>query len=704
MSKVVELIFEDGDFETGFRATLDISEDNQNHQTGRIRVRASLPPGSIVFSNYTQWQEIYQRLETKYRRPPVIIHDNPASADECRESFESLKNSINHWLKSSEFRPIEQELFKSLNASDEIRVIVRTANPKLRKLPWESWDFFEHFNGAAVAISPLEQRLPDTTPNRDLKVKILAIFGSSIGINIDKDQELLESLRQAGADVRILKSPKRQAFETLWDETWDILFFAGHSYSQEDDKGYIYINENEKLALSELKRTLKKAIQGGLQLAFFNSCDGLGIASELEKLHIPQIIVMREPVPDQFAQEFLRYFLKQFSRGESLYASVRKAREELHDLSDIESKFPGVSFLPVIFQNPAAKPVTWKDFLQPPEKLSKWKMAIAGFVVSTVSLSVISWWLFVRPICSFSDFRTRLFISIPQGQRFNPGGSTSFVPIAKPLHVEIKQAIPEFDLQKVSYPGSVPGIQKVLQGSFTFSLSSINLRSQDFEKAKGFSVVEIPVGIDAVAVAVNPEINIPGLTLAQLKDIYTGKIYNWNQVGGPNIKIIPYSRKQDEAGTVQYFVDTVLENTPLDPQVVKFVNTTTEGLGKVESNAGGIYYASAPELVPECGIRPLPLGLQKGNFIPPYKGDLVPSESCGDQPKKRNEINRKAFERGGDYPLTRNLFVIIKDFQVENNLDEKAGRAYANLMLTGKGQAIIQKAGFIPIGYACPLR
>ncbi|MDZ8033934.1 substrate-binding domain-containing protein [Nostoc sp. DedSLP04] len=699
MSKIVELIFEDGDIETGFQATLDISEDSQSHQTGRIRVRASLPPGSIVFSNYTQWQEIYQRLETKYRRP-VIIYDNPASADECRESFESLKKSINHWLKSSEFRPIEQELFKSLNASDEIRVIVRTANPKLRKLPWESWDFFEHFNGAAVAISPLEQRLPDTTPNRDLKVKILAIFGSSTGINIDKDQELLESLRQAGADVRILKSPQRQAFETLWDENWDILFFAGHSYSQEDDKGYIYINENEKLALSELKRTLKKAIQGGLQLAFFNSCDDLGIASELEKLHIPQIIVMREPVPDQFAQEFLRYFLKQFSRGESLYASVRKAREELHDLSDIESKFPGVSFLPVIFQNPAAKPVTWKDFLQPSEKLSKWKMAMAGFVVGTVSLSVISWWLFVRPICSFSDFRTRLFINIPQGQRFYYGGGTTFATMAE--YVEIKQAIAEFDLEKRAWNGSDEGIEKVIRGSFSFSLSSRNLKGEDFEKAKGFSVVEIPVGIDAVAVAVNPEINIPGLILAQLNDIYTGKIYNWNQVGGPNIKIIPYSRKQ--GGTVQYFVDTVLASTPLNPKVVEFVNSTTDGLRKVKSNIGGIYYASAPELVPECGIRPLPLGFQKGNFIPPYKGDLVPSESCGDQPKKRNEINRKAFEKSGDYPLTRNLFVIIKDFQVENNLDEKAGRAYANLMLTGKGQAIIQKAGFIPIGYACPLR
>ncbi|MBD2358574.1 substrate-binding domain-containing protein [Tolypothrix sp. FACHB-123] len=704
MSKVVELTLEEGDFETGFPVILDISDDSLGNHKGRIRIRASLPPGSIVASNYTQWQEIYQKLETKYRRAPVVIPDNPASPEECRELFENLKNSINNWLKSNEFRPIEQELFRSLNSSDEIRVIVRTAHPKLRKLPWESWDFFEHFDNAAVAISPLDHRLPETTPNRNSIVKILAIFGSSTDINIDKDRELLEKLRQAGAYVRILKSPKRPDFETLWDENWDILFFAGHSYSHNDDKGFIYINENEKVALSELKHTLRKVIKdGGLQLAIFNSCDGLGIATEMEKLHIPQMIVMREPVPDQFAQEFLRYFLKPFSQGKSLYASVREARQKLSELSDIESKFPGVSLLPIICQNPVAKPVTWEGFKKPPQKIPKWKIAMAGLMVSAISLSLIYWWLLERPICSFSDFRTKLFINIPQKQQFNYGGSTSWIPIASPVDSAIKKTIPEFDLQYISPPssgGSVWGIGELLQGNLAFSQSSRPPKDDERQKAlaQGFPLDSVAIGIDAVVVAVNRGLNIPGLTKAQLKGIYTGKIRNWQEVGGPNLPIIPYSRSLEESGTVQYFYVDVLEREPLNPQVVQFVKTTTIGLQQVTNNLGGIYFASASEVVPQCRIRPLPLARQQDNFIAPYRGNLVPPQLCGNQ--NRNQINIAAFEKG-DYPLTRNLFVIIKDFPGESNPEEKAGRAYANLMLTGKGQAIIEEAGFVPTRNAC---
>ncbi|NJO29878.1 MAG: hypothetical protein HC874_21865 [Richelia sp. SL_2_1] len=62
--------------------------------------------------------------------------------------------------------------------------------------------------------------------------------------------------------------------------------------------------------MAELRDSLQTAIQQRLQLAIFNSCDGLGIAAELESLHIPQVIVMREPVPDFVAQEFLKYFFR----------------------------------------------------------------------------------------------------------------------------------------------------------------------------------------------------------------------------------------------------------------------------------------------------------------------------------------------------------------------------------------------------------
>ena len=95
-----------------------------------------------------------------------------------------------------------------------------------------------------------------------------------------------------------------------------------------------------------------------MQLAIFNSCDGLGLAGELADLYIPQTIVMREPVPDIVAQEFLKYFLTGFAEGQSFYLAVREARERLQG---IENEFPGASWLPVICQNPAVIPANWQQ-------------------------------------------------------------------------------------------------------------------------------------------------------------------------------------------------------------------------------------------------------------------------------------------------------------------------------------------------------
>jgi CHASE2 domain-containing sensor protein len=97
-----------------------------------------------------------------------------------------------------------------------------------------------------------------------------------------------------------------------------------------------------------------------LQIAIFNSCDGLGVAREFALLHIPQIILFKEPVPDPVAQTFLAYFLESFANGQSLYLSVREARERLQAL---ENKFPCASWLPLIFQNPAETSITWQALL-----------------------------------------------------------------------------------------------------------------------------------------------------------------------------------------------------------------------------------------------------------------------------------------------------------------------------------------------------
>lgn len=77
-------------------------------------------------------------------------------------------------------------------------------------------------------------------------------------------------------------------------------------------------------------------------------------------------------------------------------------------------------------------------------------------------------------------------------------------------------------------------------------------------------------------------------------------------------------------------------------------------------------------------------------LVPPYKNPFVPSSQC---PAQRNQLNADAFQNG-QYPITRNLFVIVKQ---NGQIDQQAGEAYASLLLTPQGQELIEKAGFVRI-------
>jgi phosphate transport system substrate-binding protein len=284
--------------------------------------------------------------------------------------------------------------------------------------------------------------------------------------------------------------------------------------------------------------------------------------------------------------------------------------------------------------------------------------------------------------------------NVPSGL-FNYGGSTSWAPIRLTIDTAITAARPEFRLRYVqpnnANPGSGTGIQALIDGQLTFTQSSRPVLDQELSRAqqRGFSLNQIPVAIDGLAVAVNPSLNIPGLTLDQLKSIYKGKINNWSQVGGPNIPIRAFSRRITDGGTVELFVQDILGGEPLGSQV-EFVSTTTQALQKLAGSPGGIYYASAPEVVPQCSIRPLPLGRTQGQYVAPYQEPLVLPNEC---PGKRNTLNIEAFQ-SGKYPITRNLFVVVKQ---TGQIEQQAGVAYANLLLTEQGQEMITQAGFVKI-------
>lgn len=717
MGKVVIISLEASDPTQPFLVRLDMGEDDPRGQIFTLKgLRGTLPSAHPVLTCYDEWQQHYYNLEAHYRRSRLTLVDrepelNRASPEaiaenlsQCRAAADRLRHSLNAWLKADEFRLIERKLLRSLAPADQVQVVIQTSDPNLRRLPWETWEFFDEFPQAALALSPLEhlQAPPPAPERRGDRVRILAILGNSDGINVEPDRTLLEQLPDA--EVCVLVEPQRSQLEQLWQQAWDILFFAGHSISHTDGKtGYITINRHEQLSLTELQNTLKRSAQNGLRLAIFNSCDGLGLARALENTGISQVIVMREPIPDQAAQDFLTYFLNAFANGQSAPTAVREAREKLHDLSGIESHYPGTSGLPMLFQLTIA-PVSWQQFLpdpRPPSAPQPWEwllrhqrsLLLASSAIGLLLAVGTAAWL-GSPICSFTSPRAKALIPIPEGL-FNYGGSLAWSPMSPVVQSAIESTLPQFGLRYLSSAGSSEGIQLVLSGQLSFAQSTRPLTGEELQaaQAQNFELAQRNVAIEAIAVAVHPQLQIPGLTLADLQDIYTGKLRNWNQLGGPDLSITPYSRPPETGGTTWFFIEAVLHNQPFDPRVVQFVGSTSEGISRLSLDPGGLYYASATEIVPQCHLRALPIGHQPGEYIPPYEGNFIPPEQCWQQ---RNQINQAAF---GDrtYPLSRNLLVIYKDFPGRHNQEEQAGRAYAKLLLTDQGQRLIEQVGLVPL-------
>jgi CHASE2 domain-containing sensor protein len=348
-----------GDFQQGFQVMLEIGGEGDRPS---IELLGALPPHPELVDHLVQWQQLYRSLSVNNLssriQPQEIIYGGSVNrVEDCRRSAAKLQHLMLQWLDSPSFRRLDQRLREALCLSASIRLLIRTPDPHLQHLPWHLWSFIEHYSKTEMALSaPMSKRVKVENISTDRQVRILAILGNSLNINIQADAQFLEAL--PGAKVTFLVEPPRQLInQHLWEQSWNILFFAGHS-DTEGDRGLIHINPQEKLSLEELKYGLNKAISQGLQLAIFNSCDGLGLAQALEPLHLPQMIVMREPVPDRVAQEFLKYTLSAFSSGKSLYLSVREARERLQGLED---QFPCATWLPIICQNSAEVPPTWQE-------------------------------------------------------------------------------------------------------------------------------------------------------------------------------------------------------------------------------------------------------------------------------------------------------------------------------------------------------
>ena len=368
----------EGSCDRGFPVSLQISDALH---TPIAEVTGHLPAAPDLLALYHAWQSAYTNLGFAARisaRPGQKTNRSVvAERADCATLAKSLVQQFNHWLSALEFRGIRECWLEKLTTDDDVLVLVQTEDLLLQKLPWHQWDILERYPKAEVALGATQFNRPARSRPLNKRVKILAILGDSEGLNIERDRSILQQLRDA--DVTFLVEPaRRQLNDELWNQQWDILFFAGHGSSRAD--GQIYINQTEGLAIADLKNALRTAVSQGLQLAILNSCEGLKSAHDLAALQIPQTILMREQVPDLVAQEFLTHFLTEFAAGQSLYLAVRSARERLQGL---ESEFICASWLPMIYQNLAATPPTWMDLKRPQPR---WHVPIVTAAMVTLAV------------------------------------------------------------------------------------------------------------------------------------------------------------------------------------------------------------------------------------------------------------------------------------------------------------------------------
>lgn len=221
---------------------------------------------------------------------------------------------------------------------------------------------------------------------------------------------------------------------------------------------------------------------------------------------------------------------------------------------------------------------------------------------------------------------------------------------------------------QVTGGGSGTGIAALINKATDICAASRSMTPEEraqAEKNNGKKVKEIPVALDGIAIYMHEKNPLKEITLAQIKDIYMGKITNWKDVGGEDKKIVVYSR-ENNSGTYVYFKEHVLkdEDFTADAQtlpgtaaVINAVSKDTYSIGY-----GGIAYAK--------GVRVVPVKKDKNEKA------IVPSmESV----------------RANTYPISRHLYFYVM------GEPQGAVKSFIEWVLSGEGQKICAEVGYYPL-------
>jgi phosphate transport system substrate-binding protein len=262
-----------------------------------------------------------------------------------------------------------------------------------------------------------------------------------------------------------------------------------------------------------------------------------------------------------------------------------------------------------------------------------------------------------------------------------PGGATSIenkgsdtmVNLALAWAETYGQIMPEVQIA-VTGGGSGTGIAALINGTVDMANASRQIKEEERSQAEanGIEPVEHVVAGDAIAVVVHPTNPVQGLTIAQLSDIFSGKITNWRAVGGEDRPIVLLSRESN-SGTHVFFLEQVVRQGDADDKTLFSPDTllmpSSEGISaEVRQNPNAIGYDGLGYVTPDQKVLGVAL--------------------TGDEPYVVPTVETV---KNGSYPIARGLYIYTAG-EPQGAVEE-----YLSWILGPAGQAIVQELGFVPL-------
>ncbi len=249
-----------------------------------------------------------------------------------------------------------------------------------------------------------------------------------------------------------------------------------------------------------------------------------------------------------------------------------------------------------------------------------------------------------------------------RAETFQIDGSTTVGPIADAFAEYFKSVYPSLDIT-VKKTGSGDGAAALIDGRCDIATMSRFMKPDEFSKAVANGVMPVAhvIAMDGVCVVVHPSNPVKALTSAQVRDIYTGRITNWSQVGGPSMPIVVISR-DTSSGTYETFESLIMKKQPMAAGV-EYVNANPQAQSRVRTTRGAVGYVG--------------LGFLEG---------VKALEIDGVAPTRQTVA-------GGSYPVSRPLFLFTNGYPKLGSMVHK----FVTFHLSEKGQELIEAKAFVPL-------